>query len=123
MQPAAVQLASGCTMPDATVGVPYSQALVPDGGTTPYDFKLMGQLPAGLSLTEDGRISGTPRVATSYPFALQVQDSRSETVTSQCAITVKPARFGIASCPLPPGLTGAPYSAQLAAPDTSGPIT
>jgi hypothetical protein len=48
------------SLPDATIGESYNQALSASGGTGPYTFAVTsGALPAGLSLAS-GVISGTP---------------------------------------------------------------
>jgi hypothetical protein len=66
-------------MPNAQVGVPYSQQLTATGGTIPYTWSIIaGALPAGLSLDPvTGIISGTPLAATVTPaaFTAQVVDS------------------------------------------------
>lgn len=49
------------TLPNGTVGVAYSQAIVASGGTAPYSFGIStGVLPTGLTLTAAGLLSGTP---------------------------------------------------------------
>ena len=47
------------TLPDATVGSPYSAELAASGGVTPYKWKEKGTLPAGLTLSKAGLLSGT----------------------------------------------------------------
>ena len=43
------------------MGVPYSQTFTGSGGTAPYVFGVtVGTLPAGLTLTAAGLLSGTP---------------------------------------------------------------
>ena len=120
---AAVQLASGCTMPDATAGVPYSQILTPTGGIGPYNFRLAGQLPSGLSLSSDGRVSGIPTVSSYFPFALVIADSRGAAQTYQCSLNVLQTRLAIAPCPLPAAVTGTPYSATFSAAGGVAPLT
>src|SRR5712692_8547298 len=101
-------------MPGGTLGVPYSQTLTPAGGLGPYRFDLAGQLPGGLNLASDGRISGIPRVDASFPFDVTVTDSRGTASRNSCAITIQPAGFSVASsCPLPQAMTGVVYSAKL----------
>lgn len=89
-------LSLACPTGAATVGTPYSGALVVSGGTAPYTFALTsGPLPPGLSLnTSTGMISGTPTTAGSYPYAVKVTDSSGvvATATVSCSIAVsKPA--------------------------------
>jgi hypothetical protein len=66
------------TIPNAQVGVPYSQQLVATGGTTPYTWSItLGSLPSGLSMDSTGLITGTPTTTTLTPatFTAQVMDS------------------------------------------------
>jgi len=48
------------SLPDATAGRPYSFTLTALGGTVPYNWSSGGPLPAGLSLSRAGVLSGTP---------------------------------------------------------------
>ncbi|HTO45284.1 MAG TPA: putative Ig domain-containing protein [Burkholderiales bacterium] len=61
VNPAPLAITSPATLPAAQVGVPYSFTLTATGGTPPYAWSLAsGSLPAGLSLSASGLISGTP---------------------------------------------------------------
>ena len=52
------------SLPGGIVGTPYSQTLTASGGTAPYTFTILtGALPAGLQLSTDGVVSGTPTLA------------------------------------------------------------
>ncbi len=64
-----VSLAAG------TVGTAYNQTLTASGGTSPYTFSVSGTLPAGLTLSSGGVLSGTPTVAGSYSFQIVATDS------------------------------------------------
>lgn len=45
---------------DITIGVPYQDQLVADGGAGgPYTFEILDGLPAGLTCSPDGLITGT----------------------------------------------------------------
>jgi hypothetical protein len=49
------------SLPNAILGVPYTQTLVATGGVPPYTYTLTaGSLPPGLNLSSTGTISGTP---------------------------------------------------------------
>jgi len=114
VNPASVQLTSGCVMPAGTVGVPYAQLLTAGGGVAPYQFQLFGQLPLGLALTPDGYISGTPRASVSMPFRIAATDSKGTKTTQDCSITVNDPTFSLSSvCPLPAAATGSAYKTQL----------
>src|SRR5579872_3377258 len=49
------------TLPAATVGVAYSQTIAETGGVQPFTWSISaGNLPAGLTVSSSGVISGTP---------------------------------------------------------------
>ncbi|MEW6127080.1 MAG: putative Ig domain-containing protein, partial [Acidobacteriota bacterium] len=77
---------------NATTGQAYSQTLVASGGTAPYTWSLVsGSLPAGLTLSSSGVISGTPTTAGTANFTVQVGDSGQATAQKAFAITVSAA--------------------------------
>ena len=64
------------TLPNGTVGVPYSQTITGSGGTAPYTFTLTGgALPAGLTLTPAGVVSGTPTANAISTFTIRGTDA------------------------------------------------
>ena len=73
------------TLPNATVNTAYSATLTAAGGVTPYTFILANgtSLPAGLTLSSAGVISGTPTQAGSTAFSVEVVDSSTPTPLSQ----------------------------------------
>jgi len=114
VQPAAVQMTSGCALPNATVGVPYAEVLSTAGGYAPYRYSLVGQLPPGLALTQDGVVAGTPLFANASSFQVGVTDSRGGQTSQACSVTVNPPAFNLTQvCPLPAAVTGAPYNQTL----------
>ena len=105
------------SLPDATVGAPYSLTLVATGGTVPYTWSLVaGTLPAGLSYEgPNGIISGTPKQFGTYAFTFQATDSSSTPETATVALTMT-VNAGLAVNPatLPQGQAGTPYSQTIA---------
>ena len=85
------------SLPNGIVGVPYSQTLTAIGGTTPFTWTIAsGTLPAGLSLSSAGVISGTPTTAggpTSVIF--RVTDTASATATKSLPITMVYAAWDV----------------------------
>jgi hypothetical protein len=64
------------TLPNGTTGVPYSQTLSASGGSGPYSFGVtVGTLPAGLTLTAAGLLSGTPSSSGSSSFSVRATDA------------------------------------------------
>ena len=79
------------SLPDATVGTPYSAQLQAAGGTPPYTWSVSaGLLPAGLSLGSSGAISGTPSADGTFNFTVQVEDSQAMTAIKDLSIVVAP---------------------------------
>jgi hypothetical protein len=64
------------TVPNATVGVPYSQQITASGGTGPYTFSMpSGTLPAGFTpFPATGLLSGTPTTAGSSTITIRATD-------------------------------------------------
>jgi uncharacterized protein YhjY with autotransporter beta-barrel domain len=67
------------TVPNATVGTPYSQTLSASGGTGPYTFAATGSVPPGLTLSAGGTLSGTPTTAGDFSFTATATDADSFT--------------------------------------------
>ncbi|MEZ0484992.1 putative Ig domain-containing protein [Fibrella aquatica] len=70
------------------VGTPYSQTVTASDGTAPYSYTLLGTLPAGLNLSLDGVISGTPTTAATNSFTIKVTDSKSCSDTQPLTIII-----------------------------------
>jgi large repetitive protein len=63
-------------LPAGKVGATYSASLTASGGIPPYKWKVtQGSLPAGLTLSSSGSISGTPTAKGTSSFHVQVSDS------------------------------------------------
>jgi hypothetical protein len=112
-------------LPDAIVGVPYSQPLLEMGGVVPLSWTVSsGSLPPGTpaSLTLNagsGLLSGTPSAAGTYNFTAQVTDSIGDFGTQPLTLTVHifvsdsqpPANPPFtATTTLPNAVVGSPYS-------------
>ena len=70
------------SLPADRVGTPYNgQAATATGGIPPYTWSATG-LPAGLSITADGRITGTPTAAGGASVVLKVTDADAITASS-----------------------------------------
>jgi hypothetical protein len=73
-----------------TAGTSYSATLAATAGLTPYRWAISsGSLPAGLSLNANtGAITGTPTVAGTSNFTVQVTDANNLTATQPLSIVV-----------------------------------
>ncbi len=75
-----------------TSGTAYSAALTASGGTQPYTWSVIaGQLPPGLTLSNQGAISGTPSSSGSFNFSAQVRDSAGTPQTATFLYTINVA--------------------------------
>jgi len=64
------------TLPAGTFLVAYAQQLTATGGTAPYHFAVTtGALPAGITLDQDGRLSGSPEAAGTFAFTITATDA------------------------------------------------
>ena len=104
----------------AQKGSSYSATLAAGGGTPGYTWSIAsGNLPAGLSLSSGGVISGTPTANGTATFTVAEKDSGSpaQTSSAQESITVSaaPATLTITSTSLGAGQTGSSYSTTLSA--------
>src|SRR4029453_10732095 len=89
-----IQVPGGTTLPVALVGVSYSTTLQALGGKAPLTWSLAAgsTLPAGLTLSSGGVISGTPSASGSFTFTVKVTDSTSgmpQTATQTFQLAVK----------------------------------
>jgi hypothetical protein len=66
--------AANIALPAGAVGAPYSQVLSASGGITPYLWVANG-LPPGLTLAQNGTLSGIPTTAGTYAFDTSVIDA------------------------------------------------
>jgi len=118
--PLAITTAS---VPGGTVGTSYSATLSATGGVAPYTWSLTSgsTLPAGLSLSAGGVLSGTPAVAGSTSFTVQVQDSESPASTATATFTVVVAAASTSTTTPPPsGVTTPPPTGTITASVTPG---
>ncbi len=84
---------TAATLPAAAVSVPYTETLLASGGTSPYTWALSsGTLPAPLTLSAAGVLSGTPTAAGTFTFSIKATDSASPaaSVTKSFSLTVAP---------------------------------
>jgi Putative Ig domain len=79
------------SLPDAEVGTPYSVFLVRQGGAGPFTWDVIsGSLPAGISLTADGELAGTPTTAGDASFEVRVRDAGDQSATAPLTLHVDP---------------------------------
>jgi hypothetical protein len=105
------------SLPGATLGTSYNLALLATGGVPSYIWTITaGSLPAGLTLSTTGVISGTPTGAGTSNFTVKVTDSQTPTPatkTANLSITVTIAPLVVTTVSLPGGSVGNVYSQTL----------
>jgi hypothetical protein len=106
-----VALAARLSQPAAEVGLPFRGSLLGTGGQGPYTWSATGA-PAGLNVSADGTISGTPTRAGSYTLSAHIVDATGAASNVQVKLIVRP-RLAIASSRLPAASSGHRYRAQL----------
>ena len=106
-------------------GTPFAAALEAVDGTPPYQWAVVsGALPAGLTLSSDGVIRGTPLVAAlgTYVVRVRVTDAFGDYQEAPVTIVIsgEPLTIGASSIS---ATTGVPFSFALSASGGVGPYT
>jgi hypothetical protein len=105
-----------------TYNTAYSATVAATGGAGTLTYSLAsGVLPAGLSLSAAGSISGTPTATGTSTFTLKAADAFGDSATKGYSIAVAYPALSITTNPsLPAGIVGGSYSQTLAATGGSG---
>jgi hypothetical protein len=106
------------SIPNGNVGSAYSQSLSASGGTSPYSFAITaGGLPAGLTLSGAGVLSGTPTAGGTFTFTVTATDSAAApgpfTGSQVYSLTIADAVIVLPPSSLPSGTDGIAYSADI----------
>lgn len=102
------------TLPNGTAGAAYSQTATATGGTAPYNFTISaGALPAGITLSSAGALSGTPTATGTFNFTVQARDANNCTGSRAYTLQITCPTISIAPTVLPDGEVGTPYSQTL----------
>jgi uncharacterized protein (TIGR03437 family) len=114
--PPPVMITSSSPLPNGTVGGSYSYTMTASGGTQPFSWGLVGNLPPGLTLSSSGQITGTPTAAGTSQFTVVVNDNAKMAAQAQFSITIQASILSITTTSLLPiGAVGASYSTSFAA--------
>jgi hypothetical protein len=115
----ALDINQDVSLPDAVVGTPYTYQFEGEEGCMPYLFSFDGgQLPPGLQVTEDGRLTGTPTEAGDFGFYVALDDHVGGTCRgspqSQGFFELRVLRaLNVTTGSLTPARIGTAYSATL----------
>ena len=109
---------SPATVPNGAIATAYSQTLTASGGVGPYSFSVSaGALPAGLTLSSGGVLSGTPTAGGSFNFTVTATDSSPFpgpfSGSQAYTLTVAPPTITLPATTLAGGTLGAAYSASI----------
>ncbi|PRA73855.1 autotransporter outer membrane beta-barrel domain-containing protein, partial [Ochrobactrum sp. MYb29] len=101
-------------IPDTKVGKSYDLQFAAEGGTGPYTYKVItGTLPTGLTLSTDGKLTGTTTEAKTFNFTVEAKDAEGYLGTRSSTIVVAAiATVTINPATLPNGKVGKAYDAQ-----------
>ncbi len=104
-------------LPSGSVNAAYSQSLAASGGTVPYSNWTVstGALPAGLTLSSAGLLSGTPTKTGASSFKVTVADSAKGSATASLTLTITAALAISTSTTLTAGKANVAYTDTLAA--------
>src|SRR5689334_11733595 len=77
------------SLPSAPANSAFNASLSASGGMPPYAWSVAsGSLPAGLTLSGSGAISGTPTTPGNYSFMTQVKDASSQSASKSISMIV-----------------------------------
>jgi len=92
-------------LPPATALVPYSQRLTAIGGLSAPSWSVIGNLPAGLGLSAEGVLAGTPQIAGPTSLTVQATDGFTTSQQSYSLIVGNGVTISDAASTRAPGFT------------------
>lgn len=95
-KPGKLTITTGSPLTNGVVGTAYSLQFAATGGTAPYTWSLASgsALPAGLTLSSSGLLSGTPTAAGTSTFSVTVTDSETSPATATQSFSLTIASSG-----------------------------
>src|SRR5581483_3657974 len=116
-------------LPAGVANQNYNLQLTAAGGSPLYQWTVPASaagpnvLPAGLTLSTTGVLSGTPTTAGNYGFELTVTDSANASTTAFFQLAITPPLVITTGSPLPTGTINTAYSQQVSATGGTSPYT
>jgi uncharacterized protein (TIGR03437 family) len=114
--PTGLSIATGGTLPPATLNTAYATTLAATGGTTPYAWTSAGTLPPGVAISSSGVIAGTPTASGVYGFTATVTDATNATSSQAFTLAVNSTgtqTFAILNVSFANGVVGQSYSQEV----------
>jgi Putative Ig domain len=119
--PPRIRITTTSPLPTATTGAPYSKAFGATGDTG-FTWSADG-LPAGLSMSADGILSGTPQTAGTFNLSVSVDSAGGGSASRVFALPVTAPLAIVTTSPLPAATIGLTYSQTLVAAGGTGVYT
>ncbi len=120
----AVSITTPSPLLNGDANSPYQATLNANGGTPPYRWIAPNGLPVGLNLDPNaGIINGTPLVAGTTVFTIQVTDSANSGASAKFSLTINQALKITNPSPLPSGTVATAYSQAISAIGGQGPYS
>jgi hypothetical protein len=95
-------------------GMPYSQTMSASGGSPPYSFVISsGSLPAGVTLSSSGILSGVPATVGTFNIQITATDGGGCSGSSPYELAINCPPIVVAPTDLPAGTAGTLYGQQL----------
>jgi hypothetical protein len=105
-------------------GSPYSQTITASGGTAPFTYAVTaGALPAGVSLSSSGTLSGAPSAGGTFTFSVTATDADGFTAAQGYSLSVAGSTITVTPSTLPGAVFGTSYSQILTASGGAGQYT
>lgn len=122
VEPPALGIAT-TSLPNGKADVAYDQTLVASGGVAPYTWTA-ATVPAGLTLSAGGRLSGTPSAPSTAPLHVTVTDADGRTTSADLALTIADVDpVAISGTSLVPGMVSVAYDQTFTASGGRAPYT
>ncbi|NTF46673.1 putative Ig domain-containing protein, partial [Rhizobium rhizogenes] len=109
------------SLPGGSIGAAYSQIVTASDGTSPYSYAITaGALPAGLTLSSGGTLSGTPTAAGTFNVTITATDSSTGTgapftASRAYSLTISAPTIGLTPATLGAATLNAGYSETITA--------
>lgn len=105
------------SLPAGSVGVVYAGATITTrGGVAPYAYAISaGALPAGLALSPDGALGGTPSAGGRFDFTVTASDALHSTGSRAYTLTIAAPSLVMTPASLPAATAGTAYEQNFAA--------
>lgn len=115
---------SPATLPNPAIATAYSQTVTAANGTAPYTYAITsGALPAGLTLTSSGVLSGTPTAGGTFNITITATDANSFTASRAYSLTIGAPTVTVNPAAAPAAQVTTAYSQTFSATGGTAPYT